>query len=106
MIGILKALGMRNSKIRRIFLIHSTYIIGVGLLLGNLAGFTLCLVQQQFGLVKLSQESYYVSVVPINLNIFNILVLNGGTLAVCFFMLLAPSFIITRINPVNAIRFD
>jgi lipoprotein-releasing system permease protein len=106
MIGILKALGMRNSNIRKIFLFNSTYIIGSGLFWGNLIGFTLCFIQQQYGVITLPQESYYVSVVPINLNILNVLLLNSGTLVVCFLMLLVPSFIITRINPVTAIRFD
>jgi lipoprotein-releasing system permease protein len=106
MIGILKALGMKNGNIRRIFLFNSIYIIGIGMVAGNLMGITLCLLQQNFGLISLPQESYYVSVVPIHLDTINILLLNAGTLVVCSFMLIAPSFIITRIHPVNAIRFD
>jgi lipoprotein-releasing system permease protein len=105
MIGILKALGMNNLSIRRIFLYNALYIIGVGLVWGNAAGFTLCLLQQRFGFIKLPQESYYVSVVPVNLDAVNILLLNAGTLAVCFLMLILPSFIITRVTPVKAIRF-
>jgi lipoprotein-releasing system permease protein len=106
MIGILKSLGMRNISIRKIFLYNAAYIIGLGILWGNAASFTICLLQQKFGLIKLSQESYYVSVVPINLDAINILLLNAGTLLVCYLMLLMPSLVITRITPLKAIRFS
>ena len=106
MIGILKALGMKNRGIRKIFLFNASYIIGLGLLWGNLAGLALCLVQVKSGIITLPQESYYVSVVPINLDMMNIVVLNAGTLVVCMLMLLMPSYIITRVSPVKAIRFD
>jgi len=106
MIGILKALGTRNLSIRRIFMYNAAYIIGKGLLFGNIAGISICLVQKYFGIISLPQESYFMSVVPINLDIFHILLLNAGTLAACTLMLLLPSFIVTRISPVKAIRFD
>ncbi len=106
MIGILKALGMNNFAIRKIFLYNSVYIIGIGVLWGNAVSFILCLIQQYFGVIKLPQESYYVSVVPVNLDIVNILLLNAGTIAVCSLMLIIPSYIITKISPIRAIRFD
>lgn len=106
MIGILKALGMKNRGIREIFLFNASYIVGTGLFWGNLAGMILCLMQLKFGIIKLPQESYYVSVVPINLDILNIILLNCCTLVVCVLMLILPSYVITRISPVKAIRFD
>jgi len=106
MIGILKALGMPNGGIRRVFLIHAGYIIGQGLIWGNLIGLTLCLIQLKYGIITLSQESYYVPVVPVNLDLWNILLLNAGTAAVCLVMLLLPSFVISRISPLRAIRFS
>jgi lipoprotein-releasing system permease protein len=106
MIGILKALGSRNLSIRRIFMYNAAYIIGKGLLFGNIAGISICLVQKYFGIISLPQESYFMSVVPINLDIIHILLLNAGTLAACTLMLLLPSFIVARISPVKAIRFD
>ena len=106
MIGILKSLGMKNASIRRIFLINAAYIIGQGLFWGNLVGITLCIVQQKYGIVTLPQESYYVSVVPVNLDLLNILILNAGTVVVCLAMLLVPSFVASRISPVKAIRFS
>lgn len=105
MIGILKALGMPNSGIRRIFLINAAYIIGQGLIWGNLVGAVLCIIQQKYGIIKLSQESYYVPVVPVNLDLWNILLLNAGTAVVCLAMLLVPSFVTSRISPLRAIRF-
>jgi lipoprotein-releasing system permease protein len=106
MIGILKALGMPNRGIRRVFLINAVYIIGQGLFWGNLVGATLCILQQKYGIITLPQESYYVSVVPVNLELWNILLLNAGTVVVCVAMLLLPSFVTSRISPVKAIRFS
>jgi lipoprotein-releasing system permease protein len=105
MIGILKALGMSNGGIRRVFLINAAYIIGQGLLWGNAVGAVLCTLQLKYGLIKLSQESYYVSVVPVNLDLRNILLLNTGTAVICLAMLLLPSFVTGKISPVRAIRF-
>lgn len=106
MIGILKALGMSNTGIRRVFLLNSAYIIGQGLIIGNITGLGLCLLQLKYGLVTLSQESYYVSKVPVNLDLVNILILNAATAFVCVLMLVVPSLIVTRISPVKAIRFS
>ena len=105
MIGILKALGSRNSSIRRIFIYNAAYIIGIGLLWGNIVGIGLCLLQHYFSLVPLPVESYYVSTVPIQLSWPYILILNLGTFIFCTLMLILPSFVITRITPVKAIRF-
>ncbi len=106
MIGVLKALGARNMSIRRIFLYNAAYITGKGLLYGNIAGISICLLQKYFSIVSLPQESYFMSVVPINLQLIHLLILNAGTLLACTLMLLLPSFIVSRISPVKAIRFD
>ncbi len=106
MIGILKALGAKNSSIQKIFLINAAYLIGRGLIWGNVIGISIALIQQHFGIIKLDQATYYVSVVPININIIHILLLNGGTLLCCLLMLIIPSFIVTKITPVKAIRFS
>ncbi|AEV31920.1 ABC-type transport system, involved in lipoprotein release, permease component [Owenweeksia hongkongensis DSM 17368] len=106
MVGILKALGSANGSIRRIFLINATYLILRGLFWGNLIGIGLCLLQQQFGFVKLDPTTYYVSEVSIDLNIPFLLALNGITVLICLICLILPSYLITRISPVKAIRFD
>jgi lipoprotein-releasing system permease protein len=105
LIGVLKALGMRNLGIRRIFLYNSVYIIGLGMLWGNATGFLFCILQQNFGILKLPQESYYVPVVPIDLDAVNIILLNVCSLVVCLAMLIIPSYIISKVSPVKAIRF-
>jgi len=105
MIGILKALGTMNTSIRKIFIFNAVYIIGIGLLWGNITGIGLCLLQSYFSLVPLPVESYYVSTVPIDLSWLNIIILNVGTFIFCTLMLIIPSFVITRITPVKAIRF-
>jgi lipoprotein-releasing system permease protein len=106
MIGTLKALGAKNASIRKIFLYTAANLIGKGLFWGNVIAIVLCLIQQQFGIITLPQESYYVSTVPINLNIFHILLLNAGTLFVCMIILIIPSYVISKISPVKAIRFS
>ena len=105
MIGILKAIGAENISIRKIFIITATYLLGAGLLIGNAVGLILCFIQDRFQPVKLDQESYYVSVVPISFTFLDFLLLNIGTLIVCVLMMIIPSVIITRISPVRAIRF-
>ena len=106
MIGILKALGTRNWNIRRVFLYQSVYLIGKGMFWGNLLGIGLCLLQYYFGIIKLDQATYYLSEVPINLNLLTLLGLNIGTMALTVFMLIIPSFLISRISPVKTIRFN
>ncbi|MEM7103808.1 MAG: FtsX-like permease family protein [Bacteroidota bacterium] len=105
MIGTLKSLGIRNWSVRKIFLYHATYIIGFGLVLGNLLGIGICLLQHQFGLITLPEESYYVSVAPVNINLVTIALLNIGTLVITVLVLIIPSYLVTRIEPVKAIRF-
>jgi lipoprotein-releasing system permease protein len=106
MIGILKALGSANVNIRKIFLYQSGFLIIKGLIWGNLIGIGLCLIQHHFGIIELDQSSYYLSVVPVNLNLLQILLLNIGTAVVILMMLIIPSMIISRISPVKAIRFE
>ncbi|NCA75575.1 MAG: ABC transporter permease [Alphaproteobacteria bacterium] len=106
MIGLLKALGMRNRGIRKMFLYHAFYIISWGMIWGNAIAWVLCLIQKKYGLVKLSEESYYVSVVPVNIDLLNIILLNTGTLVVCYLIFFIPLFVIARITPVKAIRFS
>ncbi len=106
MIGILKALGSSNWSIRKVFLYNATYLVGVGLFWGNLIGIGLLLIQKHFGIVKLDPENYYVSEAPVYLGFEYILLLNIGTLVLCLFMLLIPSYIVSKISPVKAIKFD
>jgi lipoprotein-releasing system permease protein len=106
MIGILKALGTNNWSVRKIFLYNAFYLIVRGLFWGNLIGISLLLIQQHFGVIKLNPENYYVNQAPVYLNWGYIALLNALTVVVCFLVLLIPSYIITKISPVKAIRFD
>lgn len=106
MVGILKALGSVNWSIRKIFLYNASYLISVGLFWGNVIGVGLLLLQKYTGFIKLDPSTYYVDKAPVYLNLSYILLLNAGTLFLCLFMLLIPSYIITRIVPVKAIRFE
>ncbi|WP_281637239.1 ABC transporter permease [Flavobacterium marginilacus] len=106
MIGILKALGADNWSIRKVFLYNAFYLIVKGLFWGNLIGISLLLLQQQFGVIKLNPENYYVNQAPVYLDLGYILALNFLTVTICALVLLIPSYIVTKISPVKAIRFD
>ena len=103
-IGILKTIGASNKSIRSIFLINGTYLIGLGLLIGNLIGIGIIFLQNLTGFIKLDPETYYVSEFPFDFNFISIIILNLGVLFFCFLMLIIPSYIITRISPSNSIR--
>lgn len=106
LIGTLKSLGSSNWAIRKIFLYHSTYLISKGLFFGNIVGISLALIQKKFQLITLNPDTYYMSFIPIDLNWLNFLALNIGTLLMCLAILIIPSYLISRINPVSAIRFE
>lgn len=106
MIGILKSLGANNWAIRKIFLYNAFYLIIRGLFWGNLIGISILLIQQYFGVVQLNPENYYVNQAPVYINWVYIILLNLMTIVICFVVLLIPSYIITKISPVKAIRFD
>lgn len=105
MIGMLKAMGASNWAIRKIFLINASYLIGLGLLLGNLLGIGLGYFQMYTHFFQLDQASYYMTFVPVEFNIFDIVVLNIGTLIICLLVLVIPSTLVSRISPVKAIQF-
>ncbi|QQL48437.1 ABC transporter permease [Mucilaginibacter ginkgonis] len=105
MIGMFKAFGASNWSIQRIFLYNAAYLVGVGLLLGNLFGIGLGLFQSQTHFFKLDQASYYMNFVPVAIRATDVLLLNAGTLAVCLLVLIVPSTLVSRISPVKAIRF-
>ena len=106
MIGILKALGNNNWSIRKIFLYNAAYLIAVGLFWGNLIGIGMLLAQKYFGIIRLNPETYYVNQAPVYFDVGYIILLNIGTLVLCLIMLLIPSFIVSKISPVKAIKFD
>ena len=106
MIGILKAVGQPDRSLRRVFLYISSFLIGRGMLWGNVIGLALCWVQWQFRLLTLDPSIYYLDAVPIRLSIWSWLLINVGTLTVSLLMMLAPSYLITKINPARTIRFE
>jgi lipoprotein-releasing system permease protein len=105
MIGILKALGSHNTSIRKIFLYNASYLILRGLFWGNIIGLTIIGIQYFFKIITLDPETYYVSTMPVYISFTSILLLNLGTLLLCFIMLILPSYIITKIKPSKAIKF-
>tara|TARA_R110000851_G_scaffold60155_8_gene138944 strand:- start:157 stop:1398 length:1242 start_codon:yes stop_codon:yes gene_type:complete len=107
MIGILKALGSSNWSIRKIFLYNATYLIGVGLLLGNIIGLGIIGLQYKFRMFKFpNPKEYYIDYIPVHLDVITVVLLNIGVLILCLLMLLLPSYIITKISPVKAIQFE
>lgn len=106
MIGILKALGHDNQGIRKIFLYISFFLIGKGMVWGNVIGIGLCLIQAKFQPISLDPSIYYLDAVPVDLNILTWVLINIGTLAAAMLMMLGPSYLITKIDPAKSIRFE
>lgn len=106
MIGTLKALGMTNWNIRSIFVHYAAYIIFFGLILGNILGIGICLIQKSTGFIKLDEANYYLSEAPIYLDFFVILILNVASFVVILTFLLIPTYIITKLSPVKILRFN
>ncbi len=106
MIGILKALGATNTTIRHIFLWFATFIIGRGLLWGNVIGIGLLLLQQLTGIVRLDPNIYYVDTVPVDMNWLAFAAINLLTLVVSVFILIAPSYLVAHIHPAKSMRYE
>ena len=106
LIGILKAIGQNNWSVRKVFLYNASYLIGKGLFWGNLLGIGLSLLQKYFHLISLNPATYYMNTVPIHLTFSDVLVLNFGAMLSCILMLIIPTYLITKITPIKAIRFE
>ena len=106
MIGVLKALGARNKTIRHTFLWFAAFIIGQGLLLGNILGMGIVILQNATGVITLDAQTYYVSEVPMEINIPLIILLNVATLLISIFVLIAPSYLISHIHPAKSMRYE
>lgn len=106
MIGVMKALGARNKTIRHIFLWFAAFIIGRGLILGDIIAMALLAMQKYTGLVKLDPVTYYVETVPVEFDILIIVLLNLATLLISVFVLLAPSYLVSHVHPAKSMRYE
>ena len=106
MIGVLKALGQSNRSLRSVFLYISFFLISKGMIWGNVIGIIICMIQSQFRLIKLDPSIYYLDAVPIDFSLANWFLINLGVLTVSLLMMLGPSYLITKINPAQTIRFE
>jgi lipoprotein-releasing system permease protein len=106
MIGMLKAMGSRNKLVQRIFLIMAGRLIIRGMLIGNLAGLSICITQYYLGWIRLDQDAYFLDRVPIFFTWMDVSVINAGAFALCLIVMLLPVKFVTRINPVKSIRFE
>ena len=106
LIGLLKAIGATNWEIRKLFLYQAVFIILRAVIIGNVVGIGLCLLQEHFTLIPLNPEVYYLDSVPIELNLLHIVLLNVGTIVLCTAALIIPSYVVTKISPIKALKFD
>ncbi|MFR9166426.1 MAG: ABC transporter permease [Dysgonomonas sp.] len=106
MIGIMKALGASNFSIRKVFLYVSSFLILKGMIYGNVIALAICFIQKQFGILKLNPSTYYISEVPVELNVVYILLINIGAFLAAMLMMVGPSYLIARISPAKSIRFE
>ncbi len=105
-IGILKALGSTNKSVRQIFIIESVFLILKGLFWGNLIGIGICTFQKYTAFFKLNAATYYIDHVPVNLNLWHLVILNTGSIIITLLMLIIPSFIISKFSPAETIRYS
>jgi lipoprotein-releasing system permease protein len=101
----LKALGANNWSVRKIFLYNAAHLISRGLLWGNGTAIVLLFIQKKFEIITLNPESYYVSSAPVDIDFLHIALLNAGTILICVLILLIPSYLITKISPIKALKF-
>jgi len=106
LIGVLKTLGSSNNSIQSIFLINGTYLISLGMVIGNLISILIIFLQNKIGFINLDPETYYVSELPFDFNFSSILFLNIGVLVLCFLMLILPSLVITKISPSESVKIN
>ena len=106
MIGLLKAIGATGGMIRRIFIYLAERLVLMGIIIGNTVAITLLILQSKFHLIPLDPEAYYLNYVPVELNLWHIIILNTGIIAVSSLMLLLPSHIIARISPAQTMRYE
>ena len=106
MIGTLKTLGYSNTSLRRMFLYIALFLIGKGLLWGNIVGIGLCLLQKHFRWMKLDADTYYLEAVPIELSWLYIALLNAGTVVISLLVLLGPTYVVSKMSPVSTMRYE
>ncbi len=106
MIGILKSLGATNTSIKKIFLINAAYILGWGILIGNIVGLSLAFSQKRFGFIKLDEENYYLDTAPVYIDWLQILYINIGSVSIILLALLLPLVVISTVTPIKTLRFN
>jgi len=106
LIGVLKAIGATNWDIRKVFIYNSLYIISSGLLFGNLIALSFSIAQKYFNLIKLDENIYFMSYVPIKIEFLSLLLINFGTIIICYLILVIPSVVISKISPAKSIKFE
>jgi lipoprotein-releasing system permease protein len=106
MIGVLKALGQQNKSIGKVFLYVSFFLTVKGMFWGNIIGMSFCLLQSHFKWLKLDSADYYIDSVPVELNILTLVLINVCSLIISMVMMLAPSCLVSRIEPAKSIRFE
>jgi lipoprotein-releasing system permease protein len=106
MIGVLKAMGISDGSVMRIFVQNAAWIIGKGLLIGNAIGIGIAYAQWKWHLVSLDPKNYYIDTVPVKFDIMDVVMLDAGTLCVCVLAMIIPELYVLKISPIRAIRFS
>jgi lipoprotein-releasing system permease protein len=105
MIGLLKSMGISDYSVMKVFLYNGIYLVGIGLVLGNLLGLGIAYFQHKTHLFTLDQTNYYLAYVPMEVHFIDVVMLNIATVVICLLVLIIPSLLVSRISPLKAIRF-
>ena len=105
-IGVLKAIGLSNWNIRKIFIYNSLYILLNGLFWANLVVILFTFFQKRFHLISLDETIYFMSSVPVKFDVFSMFIINIGTIIICYLVLIIPTILIAKISPAKSIRFE
>lgn len=106
MIGVLKSFGATDGQVRRVFLLLGGRVVGLGLLIGNIAGLTFLILQSQYHLIPLDPEAYFLDYVPVRLDWGAFLGLNLGAVGIAGLLMLLPASMVSRISPARTMRYE